>query len=336
MYVEDVLQSSNYIRALNNDAVAGTVYPKSQSSILFMNDGDDGLAITDSDMISGANAFANPDDLNVTLLLDGGYTVPAYQIALDTIAKTRMDCIAILSTPYSDEISANYLTDLVDFRKNELNLNSSYSALYTPHLQIADRFNDRKIYVSPDGYVAGAISFTANSREIWYPVAGFRRGVLNVLGVSRKLQSGELDTLVNVNINPIRFFPGRGIVIWGQKTLLSRPSALQSLNVRLLLIVIEPAIKEFLEDYLFEINDRATRAEIETKISGYLENIKGRRGVFDYDVVCDESNNTGTIIDNNQLVVDVFIKPVRAIEEIPLRIVITSTDVSFTEAAQAI
>lgn len=334
VFVEDVLEGSNYVRAISNVTVDEAISPKSQTTILFMADGDDGSAVTDSNMITAANVFTNKAAYSVTLLLDGGYTVPAYQIALDTIAQGRLDCVAILSTPYSAEAASTYMTDLVDYRKSDLNLNSSYSALYTPHVQIPDRFNDRKIYVSPDGYVGGSISFAANNYEIWFPPAGNRRGVLNVLDLRRRFEDGELDLLANAGINPIKF--GKGFVVWGQKTLLQRASALDRLNVRLLLIVIEPAIQELLEDYLFELNEAGVRSIIETKIETYLEGIKSRKGVTDYDVVADESNNSADDIENNRLNVDIFIKPTRSIEEIPMRVVITPTNISFSEAAGAI
>lgn len=335
MYVEDVLKASNYIRAINNPAVTGA--PKTQSTVLFMGAGSDGLAVTDSDMILAAQtAFSNVEDLPVTLLMDAGWATAAYGVALDAIAKSRMDCVAILSTPYAAEVNSNFISAISTYRKTTLNLNSSYSGLYTPHLKINDRFNDREIFVAPDGYVAGSISFNSNNSEIWFPPAGFRRGVLNVIGVSRKLESGNLDALSLIQVNPIRQTKGRGIVIWGQKTLLSRPSSLDRMNVRLLLIMIEPALKAFAEDYLFEFNDSPTRSEISVKIDSYMGGIKGRRGVYDYQVTCDTSNNTPAVIDNNQLIVDVFVKPNKSIEDIPMRIIITSTGASFSNAAQAI
>jgi hypothetical protein len=335
MFVEDVLKASNYIRAVNNPAVTGD--PALQATILYLGSGTDGLAVTDSEMISAAQtAFSNVEDLPVTLLMDAGWATAAYGVALDSIAKSRMDCVAILSTPYAAEVAANFISSLSEYRKTTLNLNSSYSGLYTPHLKIRDRFNDREIFVSPDGYVAGSISFNSNNSEIWFPPAGFRRGLLNVVGVSRKLESGNLDVLSKMQVNPIRQTKGRGIVIWGQKTLLARPSALDRMNVRLLLILIEPALKEFAEDYLFEFNDSPTRSEISVKIDSYMSGIKGRRGVYDYQVICDTSNNTPDVIDNNQLYIDVFIKPNKSIEDIPLRIIITSTGASFSNAAQSI
>jgi hypothetical protein len=335
MYIEDVLKASNYIRAINNPAVTGA--PKTQASILYMGAGSDGVAVTDSEMIAGAQAaFSNVDNIPVTLLMDGGWATSAYQVALDAIAKSRMDCVAILSTPYASEIASSFMTDLSTYRKTTLNLNSSYSGLYTPHLKIRDRFNDREIFVAPDGYVAGSISFNANNSEIWFPPAGFRRGLLNVIGVSRRFEQGEMDLLQKMQINPIRQTAGRGIVIWGQKTLLSKPSALDRMNVRLLLITIEPAMKEFAEDYLFEFNDVPTRSEVQVKLDSYLQGIKGRRGLYDFQVICDDSNNTPDVIDNNQLVIDVFIKPTKSAEAIPLRIIITSTGASFSSAAAAV
>lgn len=336
MFVEDVLNASAYLRARSNPVIADTTLPKTQSTILFLNDGDDGSAVGDTQAIAALNEFANKAKVDVTLLMDGGRTTTAYHTAMDTVAQSRQDCVAILSVPFADEDSASYITDIVDYRKTELNLNSSYSALYTPHVQIQDRFNARQIFVSPDGYVAGSISFASQQFEIWFPPAGFKRGVLNVLDVKRRYTDGELDVLYNNQINPIRFFPGRGIVVWGQKTLLSRASALDRLNVRLLLIVIEPAIKELLENYLFDLNEVGVRTLIEGQIEDYLETIRAKKGITDFDVVADDTNNSAADIDANRLNVDIFIKPTRSIEEIPVRVVITPTGISFSDAAGAI
>lgn len=337
VYVEDVLNGSAYIRAISNPVVDEAQLPKKQEDYLSMVDGDDGLAVTDSQMTAGLNqAFANVNDRSVTLIMDGGYAVPAYQLAIDTVAQNRQDCVGIFSVPYADEVSAAYLNDILDYRKTDLNLNSSHSAIYSPHLKISDRFNDREIWIAPDGHVCGSISLAAANFEIWYPPAGYNRGILNVLDTRQRFSDGEMDALYNAGINPIRFTTGRGIVVWGQKTLLSRASALDRLNVRLLLIVIEPAIKLFLEDYLFELNDEGTRAIIETKLESYLETIKARRGITDYDVVADDSNNSPEDVDANRLNVDIFIKPTRSVEEIPVRVVITPNNISFSQAAGSI
>lgn len=333
IYIEDVLTSSAYIRAKDNLAVDDNILPKVNTSIVFLDGGDDGLVVTDADMINAAQALSNKDELLLTVLMDGGYATAAYQQELEKIANLqtgRGDCVAILSTPKSEEDSATYLTDLVDYRKTTLNLNSSYAALYTPHVKVLDIYNNREIFVSPDGFAGAAISASASNYEIWFPPAGFKRGIINALDLNRKFTKGEMDVLYNEGINPIRFIPGKGIVIWGQKTLSSRPSALDRLNVRLLLIVIEPAIAEFLEDFLFDINDEGSRLLAKSKIDSYMERIQARRGVFAFSTVSDSSNNTPADIDAGRMIVDLYVSPSKSIEDIPLRVIITSTGADFS------
>ncbi|NRA76870.1 MAG: phage tail sheath subtilisin-like domain-containing protein [Pseudoalteromonas sp.] len=336
MFVEDLLEGSEYIRAISNPLIDGDVLPSEDAQPNLMGAGEDGLAITDANMVLALDDFKNPNEKPVTIFMDGGYAVPAYQKAMDTIAKNRQDSVAILSTPYAKEASANYLNDIVDYRKNELNLNSSYSGLYTPHLQIQDKFNDRKLWVAPDGAVGGSISFSSQNYEIWYPSAGFKRGVLNVLDTRRRFADGEMDYLYDNQINPIRFFSGKGIVIWGQKTLLASASALSGMNVRLLLTVIEPAIKDFLMNFLFELNDEANRNLAVTQIGAYLNGIQARKGLYAFQVVSDGSNNSDADVDAGRMNVDIFIKPTISTEEIPVRVVITPNTISFETAQGAI
>lgn len=335
-YVETVLEGSEYIRAYDNVLIADTTLPGAVPIVTYLNGGDDGSAVSDGAMMLAADKFSNPENLPVTLLLDAGWATNAYQNHLISLAEGRKDCVAILSTPYSAENSSNYLTEIATYRRETLNANTSYAAMYSPHVEIYDKFNDRYIFVSPDGYAAAQISETASNYEIWYPVGGNKRGKINVLDVRRRFSAGEMDYLYNIGVNPIRFTPGKGIRIWGQKTLLSRPSALDRLNVRLLLIVIEPAIKEALEDFIFELNDDATRAIVTSVINTYMENIKARRGVYDFLTVCDDTNNTPADIDNYVLNVSLFVKPTKSIEYIPFKVVITSTGMAFSVAQEAV
>ena len=332
IYVVEALKASNYIRAFDNSAIDELISPKDQTSILWLNGGDDGLAVTDSHMISALNKLNNEDNIPLVLILDGGWVSPAYQLAIESLASQRR-CVGILSTQYQDEADSNYISALLTYRKSTLNLSSSYVGMYTPHVLIYDRFNDRKIFISPDGFVAGAISRSALNYEIWYPPAGFSRGMVKVLDLRRRFTVGEQDALYDAGLNPIRFVPGRGIVIWGQKTMLSRPSALDRMNVRLLLVVIEPAIKRLLEDFTFELNDDVTRLLVTSKIDSFMTDIRARRGVTEYLVVCDTTNNTPQVIDANRLVVDLFIKPTRSAEFIEFRVVLTSTGISLESAA---
>jgi Phage tail sheath protein subtilisin-like domain/Phage tail sheath C-terminal domain len=327
IFVEKVLLSSSYIRAISNPIVDSSVLPKAQSTALALSGGDDGVTAGTSDRIAALQAFANPESISITLMMDGGYAVPAYQKAMDLIAQTRKDCVAILSVPFSAEDSADYINAIGTYRDTDLNMNSSWSALYTGYCLIQDRYNDREIYVSPDGYAAQAISFSAANFELWFPAAGFKRGVLTtVIDVRRRFEEGERDYLYDKGINPIRFFSGRGIVIWGQKTLSSIPSALDRLNVRLLLVVIGPALKTFLENFLFDLNEPDVRNDILGGITNYMDRIQARKGVTSYTPVCDDSNNLPADIDANRLVVDLYISPTRSIEDIPLRMIITSSE----------
>ena len=325
IYIEDVLESSNYIRAIDNVAVANTVTPKDQASVLYMAQGDDGLATTDVEFIAGSDMFRNKDELPVTLFMDAGHATAPYGQNLDAIAAARYDSVAILSTPISAEASASYIDDLKDYRQTTLSLNSSFSSLYTPHVLIYDRFNDRRIYVSPDGYAAAAISSTAANFELWFPPAGFKRGTISVLDLRRRFTRAEMGALYDVGINPIRFATGKGIAIWGQKTLLTRPSALDRLNVRLLLVAIEPAVEAFLEDFTFDFNDAETRSFVTAGIDQFMTGILARRGVTGFDVICDESNNTPAVIDNNQMIVDLYVQPNKSAEDIVFRVIIQAT-----------
>ena len=331
VYVEDVLEGSNYVRATNNTAMDDSLYPKDQTTELMMDKGDDGGTVTDTHMLQALNAFENKRNIFVTLLLDGDWATPAYQKqGLLSLCETRQDCFAVLSCPISDEAASDAVTEILKYRKEELNANSSYGGLFTSHLEIQDEYNNRKIFVAPDGYVGAAISETASNYEMWYAAAGPRRGVLKVLDVKRRFTEEEMDVLYDNGVNPIDFYLGRGIRIWGQKTLLSRPSALDRMNVRFLLIVIEPAIAEFLEDFLFEFNDFTTRALVTSGIDSYMQNIKTRRGVYDYRVVCSEENNTIEDIDANKMNVWLYIQPVKVAEFIFFRVIITRTGASFS------
>lgn len=325
IYIEDVLKGSSYIRAVDNTSHVSTEVIKEQTSFLTLSGALDGLSVTDTNMISALNTLNNKAEIPLTVVMDGGWATVAYQQAIDSLCQSRKDCVGILSTPYYVEDSSNYMTEIVNYRKTTLNLNSSYSALYSPHVKIRDRFNDRDIFVAPDGYAAAAISDTSSNYEIWFAPAGFKRGMINVLDTKRRFTEGELDLLYDSGINPIKFSVGKGIAIWGQKTLSARPSALDRLNVRLLLITIEPALAAFLEDYLFEFNDDFTRLLIRTGMESYMDNIKSRKGVYDYKVVCDETNNTPADIDNNILNVWLFVQPTKTAEFITLSVVITRT-----------
>jgi hypothetical protein len=336
IFVEDLLLGSEFIRGISNPAVTDTILPKDQVTILFMGGGDDGSAVTDSQIIAALQPLKKKDNIPLTLILDGGHASPAVQLEIDAAAQLRGDCVGIFSIPYAAEAASAYMTEIVDYRKTDLNLNSSWSAIYSPHLKIFDRFNDRNLFISPDGFAAAAISATAANFEIWFPPAGFKRGLVRALETRRKFDEAERDVLYDNQINPIRFTAGKGIAIWGQKTLLARPSSLQSLNIRLLLIVVEPAVSEALQDFLFELNDSTTRLIAKTVVDRFMENIQARRGVFEFRTICDDSNNSAADVDANRMNLDLFVKPIGAVEEIVFRTIVTSFGISLEQAPSLI
>jgi hypothetical protein len=330
IYIEDVLQASNYISGMSNPAIADTVLPQAQSTILYLAGGDDGTAVGDTEQVAALDLLSNPDDIFFTVLMDGGWASAAFGVAADTLVSSRQDSVAINSVPFSREAAADYITQILDYRNTTLNLNSSYSTLYSPHVQIQDKFNDRKLWVAPDGYAGGAISASASNFEIWYPPAGNTRGVLNVLDLRRRFTKGEQDILTDAQINPIRFTPGKGIRIWGQSTLRSTPSKLQELNVRLLLISVEPAIAEALENFLFDLNDESTRAQAKGILDTFMEDIEARRGVSAFQVVSDSSNNSDQDVASGRMVIDLYMIPTGATTTIEARVIVTNEGVDFS------
>lgn len=331
IYVEKVLLNSQFIRAIDNVAVDEAELPRSVPNGLYLTAGSNGSAVTTSDMILAANYLKSKDDVEVSLLMDGGWSATAYKSALDEIASTRGDAVAITSIPYYLETASQYMNSIINYRKYEYNVNSSYSATYTPHVNIYDYFNDRYIDVAPDGYVGGAISDADKNYKIWYPVLGFKRGMLtNVQDLHRKYTTSEMDLLYSNQINPIRFIPGQGIVIWGQKTMQAQASDLDRLNVRLLLIAIKPKLQAFLQNYIGELNTAGNRDNLKSTVDNFMDLIKAQDGVYDFSCVCDSTNNTPAVIANNQLIVDLYIKPTKAIEYIDMTIILTPLDVSFS------
>ena len=330
IFVERVLERSNYVRWKDNRAVNKNVYPCNQTTYAKLTGGSLGHAATTGECITALKLLGNKRRYPITLIMDAGWSIPEYQQAIIDVCESRGSTLGILSTPIETEQSSNYLEDITSYRRSSLITSTSHAALYSPHVKIYDEFNDREIYVSPTGHVGACISNTAANYEPWFAPAGNKRGVLNVLGVSREFNDGDEDVLYDAGINPIDFHETYGIRIWGQKTLLSRASALDRVNVRMLLIVIEPAVEQLLMDYVFDAIDTYTMEMIVSKLKPYLASIKARRGLYAFDVICDSSNNTPETIDNNELIVDIPIQPTRVAELIRSRIFINATGALLT------
>ena len=335
MYMEDRINGfSDYILVANDVSENEDTMPKEQSTVLNLGGGSDGDTITDSEIVQGWDKFSNPDDVDIRILLNGGYTSTAVQQKMKSIAESRKDCIAIFDIPY--EVS-NSVTGMVNWRKTTQNFNSSYCALYAPWVKIYDPYNDKIIEIPPSGYVGSQIAYNDYVAEPWYAPAGFNRGILNVLGINKVFTQGERDVLYQAQINPLQTFRGEGNVIWGQKTEQVKASALDRVNVRRLLIVLEKSISATLRYFVFEPNNEITRFRITSTIESFLD-LLSARGAFQrelgdrgFKVLCDTRNNPPAVIDRNELHVDIFIKPIRAAEFIQLQTIITQTGAKFEE-----
>ena len=299
----------------NNPAVVGTATSLAGGS-------DDTAAPATNDIIAGYDLFLVRDEVEVSLLINAGWAEPSIKTNMVSIAEARKDCIALLDTTYNDTIGA-MVTEAGT-------INSTYAAMYGPWIYAYDQYHDTYNYLPPSGYVAGSFASTALNDEVWYAVAGSRRGVLNVSGVEFTLTEGERDLLYAANVNPIQQFFGDGIQIYGQKTLTSTPSALDRINVRMLMIKISKAMNVSLKPFVFEINDSFMRDNITSIISNYLEDIKVRRGLTDFGVVCDTTNNTPVVIDQNKLIIDIYIKPSRVAEFIRVNAIVTASGISLS------
>lgn len=329
-YIEDVINKrSQNIRV--TDDVTNTEPHVAVTGINLSGGINDSGAPSSGDINLAWDRFAVKEDVEVNLLLNAGWTAVETQNKMNSIAATRGDCFAILDIP-SAEATVQNMVDYVNDADGDgtgITIDSSFSAIYAPWVKIYDNFNDKEIFVPPSGYVGGVYADTAETTEVWFAPAGQRRGVLNVLGVANVFSEGERDTLYTNNINPIQKFANEGIQVYGQKTLQRFASATDRVNVRMLMITIEKAVGRSLRPFVFEFNDRFTRENVTSIIKNYMEDIKTRRGVYDYLVVCDTSNNSAQVIDSNQMVVDLYVKPTRVAEFIQLNAVISNTGATF-------
>jgi phage tail sheath protein FI len=204
-------------------------------------------------------------------------------------------------------------------------------------LYIYDKYNDRYVWVPANGHTAGLAARSDTLRDPWFSPAGFSRGqYLGVTKLAYNPQKANRDTLYKARINPVVTFPGQGTVLFGDKTMLTVPSAFDRINVRRLFIVLEKAISTAAKAQLFEFNDPFTRASFRSAVEPFLREVQSRRGIYDFAVVCDETNNTDAVVDGNQFVASIFIKPARSINFITLNFVAARSGVEFEEIYGAV
>ena len=298
--------------------------------------GRDGALPRAADYINGYNKFRSAESVDVSLILGGGpssATVPLHII--NNITEYRKDCIAIFSPRYADVVNnsgyaGSEVDDIIDFR-NSLP-SSSYAVIDSGWKYQYDKYNDVFRYVPCNGDTAGTMVRTDIDRDPWWSPAGFNRGqIKNTIKLAFNPNKAERDALYKAGVNPITTFPGEGTILFGDKTMLAKPSAFDRINVRRLFIVLEKAISTAAKYTLFEFNDAFTRAQFRSLVEPFLRDVQGRRGITDFRVVCDETNNTPEVIDRNEFIGDIYIKPARSINFIQLNFVAVRTGVDFTE-----
>lgn len=290
---------------------------------------------TDAKLITAFNTFANKETIDISLLLTGNASATV-QSSVMTLASSRGDCVAFISPPYN-AVVGNSGSEASSVTAWVGGLNpTSFAVADSGWKYQFDVYNNVYRWIPLNGDIAGLCVNTDSVRDPWYSPAGFNRGAIkNAIKLAWNPSKTYRDTLYAAGVNPVVSFPGQGIVLFGDKTLQIKPSAFDRINVRRLFIVLEKSISKAAQFSLFEFNDEFTRAQFVALVSPFLRDIQGRRGITDFKVVCDTTNNTQQVIDSNQFVGDIYIKPARSTNFIQLNFVAVGTGVDFTTVVGA-
>ena len=343
-YYKDVINSrSDYIywmdhpeTGTNWGASASNVFASIGSNVTHsLSGGVDGLTATDGELQNAYSLFADDTQYDISLIPVGkaSTTVANYVIG---IAESRLDCVVFVSAQdvtSGDPIigTGSAATDKIVAYRNALP-SSSYAVMDSGFKYQYDRYSDKYRWVPLNGDTAGLCARTDYTNDPWFSPSGLNRGqIKNVVKLAHNPTKADRDVLYKAGVNPVVTFPGEGTVLFGDKTLLAKPSAFDRINVRRLFIVMEKAIATAAKFQLFEFNDGFTRAQFKNLVEPFLRDVQGRRGITDFVVKCDDTNNTGQVIDSNQFVADIFVKPNRSINFITLNFVAARSSISFTE-----
>jgi phage tail sheath protein FI len=302
-----------------------------------------GSVTTPGSITTALQYFADSETVDLNLIFSETYVqgsnnyVTSSQKTIDdaiaTIVNTRKDCVGFISAPldmstqFSDSDKKTYLIN----KANNIN-SSSYLIMDSTPVYVYNKYSDTYVWISACGHMAGLCANTDRVADAWFSPAGLNRGgLLGITKLAYNADQTSRDDIYKLGVNPIVSFPGQGVLLYGDKTLQRKPSAFDRINVRRLFITLEKAIATSSKFQLFEQNDRFTRASFVASIEPFLRTVQSRRGITDFRVVCDESNNTGDVVDNNRFVADIYIKPTRSINYITLNFIATRTGVAFTE-----
>ena len=319
--------------------LAGSAYKALTAALaLGLTGGTDDYAATDGEIQDGFALFSDAEQYDVSLIALGKASSAVATYVINNIAEVRKDCVVFVSPQDNtsgdviigtDSSAATAITTYRDALPS-----TSYAVMDSGYKYQYDRYNDKYRYVPLNGDVAGLCARTDYTNDPWFSPGGLNRGqIKNVVKLAFNPNKALRDTLYKKGVNPVVSFPGEGTVLFGDKTLLSSPSAFDRINVRRLFIVMEKAIATAAKFQLFEFNDSFTRAQFRALVEPFLRDVQGRRGVTDFVVKCDESNNTGEVIDRNEFVADIFVKPNRSINFITLNFVAARSSINFTELA---
>ena len=305
--------------------------------------GTDDYAVTAGELRLAYDLFGDTESVDINLVLGGpGHDgVAASDSEFDThgtmiidLVERRRDCVAFISPRRGAVVDvANVNTQTSNVKTGfDLLPSSSYAVFDSGYKQMFDKYNDVFRFVPLNGDIAGLCAFTDRVADSFFSPAGFNRGnIRGAIKLAYNPQQADRDILYRARINPVVNFPGQGVVLFGDKTALTKPSAFDRINVRRLFLLLEKAIATASKFQLFEFNDEFTRAQFRNLVEPFLRDIQGRRGITDFSVVCNATNNTGEVIDRNEFVADIFIKPARSINFITLNFIATRTGVAFSE-----
>lgn len=297
-----------------------------------------GSAATSGDKITGWDIFADADTTDVSLLIQGNPSVVVGQNLIQELAEVRKDCVAFVSPLLTDVVNVSKDQALDNMLATRTSYgSSSYAAMDSAWKLMYDRYNDVNRWVPLNGDFAGICARTDNEYDPWFPPGGFNRGRLkNTIKLVPDQSSKNIrDVLYQNGINPCLVFPADGPIILGDKTLQTKPSAFDRINVRRLFIVLEKAIATASKYTLFEFNDDVTRSRFVNQVEPFLRDVQGRQGIYEFKVVSNDKNNTAEVIDRNEFVADIYIKPARSINFIRLNFIAVRTGVAFEEIVQS-
>ena len=307
-----------------------------------LKNGTDDYAVTAGELQLAYDKFADTETLDINLVLGGkgggsgntASTQDTHVTMMTDLVEKRKDCVAFVSPYRAATVGVTSSNTATENVKDAFQLcpSSSYVVFDSGYKYIYDKYNDVYRFVPMNGDTAGLCAYTDNVADPWFSPAGYNRGnVRGAIKLSYTPKQSERDILYRHRINPVVDFPGQGVVLFGDKTALAKPSAFDRINVRRLFLVLEKAISTAAKYMLFEFNDEFTRAQFRNMVEPFLRDVQGRRGIFDFKVVCDDSNNTGEVIDRNEFIGDIYIKPARSINFITLNFVAVRTGVEFEE-----